>query len=63
MQPEGRRLAASEMIRVTKPGGRIFVTADAAPWLPELFGFASGDFADKDFPLTEPPVYYVLVEK
>ena len=57
---EAREIVA-EMQRCVKPGGRLVLTADAAPWLPVLFGGA----CDPTPPLSDgldPQVFYVIVE-
>jgi SAM-dependent methyltransferase len=52
METLAQRQAAEELVRVTRPGGLVIVTADAAPWLPALFGELPLDIGD---PWPTPP--------
>lgn len=56
LQPDEVVAAARELLRVCKPGGRIVLTADLAPWLPTLFGFEHGQGMPAE-PRLSPPVY------
>ena len=57
---EARQIVA-EMQRCVKPGGRLVLTADCAPWLPVLFG-GTYDPAPPPADGLDPQVYYVIVE-
>lgn len=54
-------LIASEMLRVVRPTGRLFVSADMAPGLPVLFGGSPASMPPPNDSV-QPPVYYVVVE-
>lgn len=56
LRPEEAGAAARELLRVCKPGGRMVLTADLAPWLPTLFGLPPGSDSADD-PKLSPPVY------
>ncbi len=51
----------SEMLRCVRPGGKLIITADLAPWLPSFFGGSSDDTPIPEDSLC-PPVYAVVVE-
>lgn len=51
----------SELVRCVRPGGRLVLTADLAPWLPAFFG-GSTDMTPIPEDTLDPPVYAVVVE-
>jgi hypothetical protein len=52
------------MVWCCKPGGRIVVTADMAPWIVGLFDELVEPVLTPptSMPLTDPAVYYVVVD-
>lgn len=62
LEPTERMAAAKELLRVCKPGGKLVLTADLAPWLPTLYGLEPGCDSPLE-PKLSPPVYALAMEK
>lgn len=62
LEPAERMASAKELLRVTKPGGRLVLTADLGWWLPSLFGFPVGSDSP-DEPTLSPAVYVLAFTK
>lgn len=64
LEPADQRIIVAEMLRCVRPGGRIVVTADNAPWLPILFGADKLEVTQPEGPAAQlsPSVYYICVD-
>lgn len=56
LEPAEQQASARELYRVTKPGGRVVITADFGSWIPALYGQPIGPH-NPDEPALSPPVY------